>query len=70
MLKGFDKDGARPVEYNVKEFIRHKGYNRWTKKNDIALIELEKTVQFTDFIRPACLQQDDNFNTTVVAVNF
>jgi hypothetical protein len=64
-----DNDGASPVEYKIKQFIKHEKYNSRTKENDIALIELEKDVRFnTSFIRPACLQQNDSHNNTVVAV--
>jgi Trypsin len=60
-------DGAKPVEYKVKRFIKHENYDRHSKKNDIALIELEKDVTFGKFIRPACLQQND-YQGNVVAV--
>lgn len=63
-------DGAKPVDYRVKRVIKHEHYNARTKENDIALIELNKNVIFDKtHIRPACLQQTNNFNRTVVAVS-
>lgn len=62
-------DGAQPVEYDIKTFIKHANFKRDSKENDIALIELRKDVEFTKFIRPACLQQDNNFANPLVAVN-
>ena len=36
-------------------FIKHPDYNTDTLKNDIALLKLEKPVQFNDKIQPVCL---------------
>lgn len=64
-----DTDKAQPVDYSIKKIIVHPEYNRFTKLNDIALIELNEEVKFTNFIRPACLQQNELVNiNTVVAV--
>jgi Trypsin len=60
-------DGAKPVEYKVKRFIKHENYDKDSKENDIALIELEKDVTFGKFIRPGCLQQS-GYQGEVVAV--
>lgn len=63
-------DGAKPVDYPVKSFIKHEHYNARTRENDIALIELNRTVIFDKtFIRPACLQQTEKISQTVVAVS-
>jgi hypothetical protein len=63
-------DGASPVDYKIKRFIRHENYNRTSKENDIALIELEKSVTFTEDIRPACLQQNTGNIKKVIAVSW
>jgi Trypsin len=65
-LRTFD-DGADPVEYKVKKFIKHKNYNELSKENDIALIELEKDVTFSEFVLPTCLHQSD-YHGSVTAV--
>lgn len=63
-------DGARPIEVNVKQFIKHPMYNKKRdKENDIALIELVKEVIFDkSFIRPACLQQNEDHHEKLLAV--
>jgi len=46
----------------------HKKSNRLTRENDIALIKLNKTVEFTDSIQPICISTDNdarNKNLTV-----
>jgi hypothetical protein len=50
-------DGADPVDYNIKKMFKHPNFVRDTMQNDIALIKLEKDVNFTKHIRPACLEQ-------------
>lgn len=62
-------DGANPVDYTVSRFIKHPKYYSRTKKNDIALIELKENVQFDDFIRPACLYQENEDPLEVIAVS-
>jgi len=39
----------------VSQIIRHPSYNEDTSDNDIALLQLSETVDFTDYIRPVCL---------------
>lgn len=47
------------VELQIKNFIKHPAYDIY-KNNDIALIELGKSVTFDKkFLRPACLQQQE-----------
>lgn len=38
----------------------HKKINRLTRENDIALIKLNKTVEFTDFIQPICISKNND----------
>lgn len=49
-------DDAIPVDLKIQEIIRHPDYKASTKKNDIALIRVAERIEFTDNIRPACLQ--------------
>lgn len=62
-----DNDGAQPVNYAIKKIFRHPDYNPPAKYNDIALLKLDRKVQFTKFIQPACLYTNDTFrvNKTV-----
>ncbi|XP_055849534.1 venom protease-like isoform X3 [Episyrphus balteatus] len=63
-----DTDDADPKEYKVKRFLHHPQYNSSLKYNDIALVELEEDVRFTDYIRPACLPYQDFNNHSQLIV--
>lgn len=56
-------------DFEIENFIVHPKYDRNAKKNDIALIELSKSVIFNKtYIRPACLHQEDFIGETMIAV--
>jgi hypothetical protein len=55
-------EGAQPVNYLVVDIIRHPDYKPPAKYNDIALLKLDRRVEFNDFIRPACLYARDTFD--------
>jgi hypothetical protein len=57
-------DGARPVNYLVVDIFRHPDYKPPAKYNDIALLKLDRRVEFNDFIRPACLYTSGTFQVT------
>ncbi|XP_035535278.1 ST14 transmembrane serine protease matriptase a isoform X2 [Morone saxatilis] len=40
---------------NLKQIIPHPNYNAYTFDNDIALMELDSPVTYSDYIRPICL---------------
>ncbi|KAM7363381.1 venom protease-like [Cochliomyia hominivorax] len=51
-------DDASPVDYNIKNEFIHPQYfitDIQEKYNDIALVELDKEVNFNSYIMPACL---------------
>lgn len=50
-------DGMNEVDIGISKVIVHENLNLKTYENDIALLKLESSVTFTDFIRPACLWQ-------------
>lgn len=50
-----DNDGANPIDIKVVQRLIHKGYHSAFYHNDIAILTLERDVEFTDFIRPICL---------------
>merc|ERR1712141_133905 len=55
----------RKVEPNeqvkkIKKIHRHPQYNEITYDSDIAIIELESPVEFTDFVIPICLPHDES----------
>ncbi|EDS36582.1 transmembrane protease [Culex quinquefasciatus] len=43
--------------FNVEKVHRHAGFSLEELRDDIALLELESPVEFTDFILPACLSK-------------
>lgn len=48
---------------------RHKDYSIRTKRNDIALIHLSKSIVFDQDIRPACIETDMNDKNPNIALN-
>lgn len=44
----------------------HPDYNPTKLHNDISIVKLKSPVEFTDYVRPACLWRgDSNFNDIV-----
>ncbi|XP_043272611.1 venom protease-like [Venturia canescens] len=50
-----DYDGAAPVDLFIEKTTIHPDYDEKTFFSDIAVIKLERDVEFTDLIRPICL---------------
>lgn len=50
------------VEIGVSEIIVHENYipESRQQQHDIALLRLQRNIQFTDFIKPICLPTDTN----------
>ncbi|XP_031344107.1 phenoloxidase-activating factor 1-like isoform X1 [Photinus pyralis] len=49
-------DCSNPVEdVGIERKIKHPNYNRRTGVNDIALLRLNRSVSYSDYIRPICL---------------
>lgn len=53
-----DDDGAKPEDIIVSKIIRHPQYSGRTFNNDIAILELERDVTFSEGIKPICLTND------------
>ncbi|XP_063061336.1 ST14 transmembrane serine protease matriptase a [Engraulis encrasicolus] len=49
------RDKSKAVKRGLKRIISHPSYNAYTFDCDIALMELDSPVTFTDAIRPICL---------------
>lgn len=43
------------VSRGLEEVIKHPDYDKNSKDNDICLLKLSSTVDFTNYIRPVCL---------------
>lgn len=48
------------LDIPIARFIGHPNYDKSKKQNDIALVQMNRPVTFTKFIRPACLWQTTN----------
>ncbi|KAM6904666.1 uncharacterized protein FYW49_014731 [Xenentodon cancila] len=51
---------ANEVSRSVTQIISHSGYNKKTSDNDIALLKLDSSVSFTQYISPVCLAASDS----------
>uniref|UniRef100_A0A673X592 Peptidase S1 domain-containing protein n=1 Tax=Salmo trutta TaxID=8032 RepID=A0A673X592_SALTR len=49
------QNGKTVQKRNLRQVICHPYYNAYTFDNDIALMELDSLVTFSDYIRPICL---------------
>ncbi|XP_071372593.1 ST14 transmembrane serine protease matriptase a [Centroberyx affinis] len=49
------QNGKNVAKRNVKQVISHPYYNAYTFDNDIALMELDSPVTYSDYIRPICV---------------
>lgn len=52
-----DTDNAPIVDIDVAQAIPHPAYVKSKKYNDIGLIQMARSVQFNEYIRPACLPE-------------
>ncbi|KAL5292898.1 CLIPC6.2 family protein [Megaselia abdita] len=55
-----DEDGVNSVDVSIEKITLHPLYRGHQKSFDIALIKLAKTVEITNFVRPACLHTSNN----------
>lgn len=63
-----DQDNDPQKNINVIRRFAGPGYSNDLKYNDIGLLELETTVKFTPFIRPACLPSEDGeYNRSIAS---
>ena len=53
-----DHDNARMVE--VRTIHQHPGYDDWSDGMDFAIIELTESLNFSAYVRPACLPTMDD----------
>lgn len=46
---------VKHIERKVKRVVRHKGFDSRTLYNDIAILTLDRSVEYSKGIRPICL---------------
>lgn len=51
----FDDEETKHQEIFAKTIETHESYDPSTKQNDIALIKLERSVEYDEYVRPLCL---------------
>lgn len=61
-----DNDKVGPKDYKIEERLIHPNYQKPSSYNDIALFRLEEIVDFTEFIRPICLNTDQSLNPSLM----
>ncbi|KAI4459395.1 trypsin [Holotrichia oblita] len=65
-----DEDDNTIQEEIIRRFIVHPKFKSLKKYNDIALVELQRPVKFTPFVRPACLNIKPTTETKAIAIGF
>ncbi|XP_068627215.1 trypsin-1-like [Battus philenor] len=55
------RDGANPIDVQIKKIHKHPDYKPPNRYNDITLFELAEEVKFNDNVRPACLWNKPGF---------
>lgn len=63
------RDGLQEVDINVAKFTKHEMYDPDFFYYDIAIIKMVRSVEFTKFIRPACLWPTLQENIPVVTAS-
>jgi len=61
-----DTDESKPKDYKIEKRIVHPNYKRPISYNDIALLRLEQIVEFSEFVRPLCLNTDQSLDPSLV----
>lgn len=60
---GSESDDAQPHQFTIVERIKHPNFKLPSKYNDIALVKINGPVQFSNYIRPACLPQTKSIDS-------
>lgn len=47
------------IDYRISDIIMHPNYSSATQRNDIALVKLKKPTEYTAFIQPICLPEEN-----------
>lgn len=64
-------DDAYPQDYGISQKIAHPNYHSPSQYHDIALLKLNRQVDFNDYIIPICLETNRNLpNTNFIATGW
>ena len=64
-------DNANPQDFGISGKYVHPNYHPPSQYNDIALLKLDRQVQFSDYIAPICLQVNRNLpNANFIATGW
>lgn len=59
----------KPVDLDVESYVVHEGYDPKNIHNDVALIKLARSVNFTEFISPVCLPLTEELQNQAIEGN-
>ncbi|XP_050433881.1 uncharacterized protein LOC126841436 [Adelges cooleyi] len=59
-----DTDDAKPSTYDIVKRVIHPDYRVPSVYNDIALFLLDRVVEFSEYVVPICLNEDQSFTPT------
>ncbi|XP_042144566.1 ovochymase-1 [Ixodes scapularis] len=62
-------EGDHEITLSVRKLIKHSDYNNKTLDNDIALLELRAAVQYSPYVTPICLGDDQFIEEVVFKAN-
>lgn len=65
-----DTDDAKPQNFTVANIFVYPEYQASSHYHDIALVKLDKSVEFNDYMKPACLYTGRNISTKLIATGW
>lgn len=65
---GSENEHFQPIDVKVAKVILHPKYMKKSLYDNIALIQLEHSVEFSMHIRPACLPETSEINSEIVSM--
>lgn len=58
-------DDARPKDYRIVRRVIHPCFKPPLSYNDVALFQLEKNVEFSEYVMPICLNSDPSLEPRI-----
>lgn len=63
-------EASDPQDFKVERVFRHPQYTPPSRYHDIALIQLNQTVRYTAYVKPACLHSDFELPSDLLATGW